>query len=391
MTKSELLNILYAERNRVEKQYARPGWTIWALVAAIASLGWLAWGVADESFVLSLVIFVFYAWVFAQFTYECIKSAVPTPRGIPVFVKTNVETILGEAAICLLSVGLIIAQLIFIPCSFLPVLYWFAFAGILLLFLLYGYFLISQPSGHVNISKYMKLGALLVSVLYMPMFVLIILYLCQSGYEYSSYKLGTLSFAIWFLLGKMPIGEKQTFLQIDGLINKVLYEDEEVDEKAILEELEVYIVGLRYGKYLSATKLKELKPLVSELIKHSNGLLLCVEQGNEVGVKAIVNEGKKFYKDTQKLYNALMSDVNGIYGDGKNSEKSLVHIFAVGQIAEETIKFWSIVKGTLELKPQPQQQVLTSHISAAYQATIGKPEIQQLIEQELNDNMGEIA
>ena len=391
MTKSELLNILYAERNRVEKQYARPGWTMWALVAAIASLGWLAWKILDETYVGATVVFVFYAWVFAQFTYECIKSVIPAQRGIPVFVKTNVETIMGEAAICLLSAGLIVAQFVFIPRSFQPVLYWFAFAGMVLLFLMYAYFLFSQPSGHVNLSKYTKLGAILVGVLYIPMFVLILVYLCQSGYEPTSFRLGTLFFAIWFLLGKMPIGEKQTFLQIDGLINKVLYEDEEVDEKAILEELEVYIVGLRYGKYLSATKLKELKPLVSELIKHSNGLLLCVEQGNAVGVKAIVNEGKKFYKDTQRLYNALMSDVNGIYGDGKNSEKSLVHIFAVGQIAEEAMKFWSIVKGTLELKPQPQQQVLISHILAAYQATIGKPEIQQLIEQELNDNMGEMG
>ena len=169
----------------------------------------------------------------------------------------------------------------------------------------------------------------------------------------------------------------------------MLYEGGELDEKAILEELEVYIVGLRYGKYLSATKLKELKPLVSGLVKHSDALIQDMQSGNKVGVKAIVDAGQKIYNDTTKLYDELMSDVNGIYGDGKNTEKSLIHIVAVGKIAEEAMKFWSMVMGTMELKPN--QQVLTSHISAAYKATIDKPEIVQLIEQELNDNMGEMG
>ena len=43
MTKQELLNILYAERDRAEKQYTLPGWTLWAILAALATLGWMAW------------------------------------------------------------------------------------------------------------------------------------------------------------------------------------------------------------------------------------------------------------------------------------------------------------------------------------------------------------
>ena len=49
MTKQELLNILYAERDRVEKQYTLLGWTQWALVAALATLGWTAWGLIDSN------------------------------------------------------------------------------------------------------------------------------------------------------------------------------------------------------------------------------------------------------------------------------------------------------------------------------------------------------
>lgn len=45
--------------------------------------------------------------------------------------------------------------------------------------------------------------------------------------------------------------------------------------------------------------------------------------------------------------------------------------------------------GTMTLKFS--MDVFKNHISAASHSTIGKPEIQQLIEQELNDNMGEMG
>lgn len=41
MTKKDILDILYAERNRLLSVYTRPGWTTWALFAAIGSLIWI--------------------------------------------------------------------------------------------------------------------------------------------------------------------------------------------------------------------------------------------------------------------------------------------------------------------------------------------------------------
>lgn len=387
MTKSELLNILYAERNRVEKQYARPGWTMWALVAAIASLGWLAWGLAEECEHWSIVIWVFYILMFSYLIYESIKLSFRQNIKVPIYVQNDLGGKVGAAMMCVLLIGLMAAQLLIIPFSFHPVLYWCSFVGIVLFLLLSGSYFLPNRDGYVPTNK--NWGALVGSILYLPMLVLLIMYLCEYEYNPEAYRLGVIGFAMYYLFGLIPFGEKHKFSQIDELINRVLYEGGELDEKAILEELEVYIVGLRYGKYLSATKLKELKPLVSGLVKHSDALIQDMQSGNKVGVKAIVDAGQKIYNDTTKLYDELMSDVNGIYGDGKNTEKSLIHIVAVGKIAEEAMKFWSMVMGTMELKPN--QQVLTSHISAAYKATIDKPEIVQLIEQELNDNMGEMG
>lgn len=387
MTKSELLNILYAERSRVEKQYARPGWTLWALVAAIASLGWLAWGLAEKCEHWSIVIWVFYILMFSYLVYESIKLAFRQNIKVPIYVQNDIGGKVAASMMCVLLTLLMAAQLFLIPFSFHPILYWFAFSGIVLFLLLSGSYFLPNRDGYVPTNK--NWGALLVSILYLPMLVLLIMFLCKYEYYSIAYRLGVIIFVIYYLFGLIPFGEKKTFSRIDELINKVLYENDDVEEKAILEELEVYSVGLRYGKYLSATKLNELKPLVSELLKHSDGLILCVEQGNVVGVNAIVNEGHKIFKDTQKLYNALMSDVNSIYGEGKNTEKSLTHIVAVGRIAEETMRFWRIVMGTMKL--DSANEVITRHITAAYQDTIGKQEIHQLIDQELNDNLGEMG
>ena len=159
----------------------------------------------------------------------------------------------------------------------------------------------------------------------------------------------------------------------------MLYDSDEIDEKTILEELEVYIIGLRYGKHLSATRLKELKPLVNMLVNYSNGLIQDLHQGNSAGVDAIIKEGNRIYKDTKKQYDLLMWDVNSIYGEERDKEKSLEHIIAVGKITEQAMRFWSIAQTTMKLN----YSYKTEHLMEAYRQTIGTIEIRQLIEREL--------
>ena len=163
----------------------------------------------------------------------------------------------------MLHIGLMIAQLLIMPRTDHLWLYWTVFGCLCVFLLLLGSEVAAKEKGRNNYSSY--IGAIIMGPLYMPIAILLVMYLCQAGYEPYSYRLAVLLFAMYYLLANIPYETKKTLSRIDALIHKVLYENDEVDEKAILEELEVYMIGLRYGKYLSATKLKELKPLVNTL------------------------------------------------------------------------------------------------------------------------------
>lgn len=82
-----------------------------------------------------------------------------------------------------------------------------------------------------------------------------------------------------------------------------------------------------------------------------------------------------------------MWDVNSIYGEERDKEKSLDHIIAVGKIAEQAMRFWSITQSTMKL----DSAYKIEHIMAAYQQTIGTAEMIQLIERELVGKEKEIG
>ena len=377
MTRQELLNILYAERDRVEKKYTFPGWTPWAIYAAIATLGWAAWDLINQGVDWYLVIIGFYAVDSLYFLCECIRSFFPKEKNIPVYKKSDAETTIGVVLYILIHIGLMIAQLMIIPKSFHPVLYWTAFVGLCVFLLLLGSQVVAKENGHTNFQSY--IGALFLGPFYVPIAILLVMYLFQMGYTPDSYRLAVLFFAMYYLYTHIPSEGRKTLSKIDLLIHKVLYDSDEIDEKTILEELEVYIIGLRYGKHLSATRLKELKPLVNMLVNYTNGLIQDLHQGNSAGVDAIIKEGNRIYKDTKKQYDLLMWDVNSIYGEERDKEKSLEHIIAVGKITEQAMRFWSIAQTTMKLN----YSYKTEHLMEAYRQTIGTIEIRQLIEREL--------
>ena len=58
-------------------------------------------------------------------------------------------------------------------------------------------------------------------------------------------------FAIFYLLTWLPVGQKKRFAKIDRLISRVVYDFENVDEIAVLRLLELQVIGIRYGRYLS--------------------------------------------------------------------------------------------------------------------------------------------
>ena len=315
--------------------------------------------------------------IFASIAYDCIKGVVSRRGQVPIYIKGDKRDRRDGIFAFILFVGLAFAQQMIIPGSYYPVLYWIAFVGVCILSLLSGSIVVLKQIDYVNAHK--RTEAIIIGILSAPIAVLLVMYLCNLGYNTDSYQLAVLFFVMYVLLGFIPSDKKKTLSQIDALINRVLYNNEKVDEKTILEELEVYMVGLRYGKYLSATKLVELKPLVNTLVNYSDGLIQDLENGNSAGVEAILKVGNEVFKDTQRQYKTLMREVNSKYGDEMNKEKSLEHIIAVGKIAEQAMRFWSIAQTTMKL----DYAYKTEHIMAAYQQTIGTTEMKQLIEREL--------
>lgn len=104
MTKSELLNILYAERNRVEKQYTLPGWTPWAIYAALASLGWTAWRIIDNGVEWSNVVIGFYVLIFVSITIGCISGVVLQHGKVPLYIKGDTRDRLEGVFVCFIFV-----------------------------------------------------------------------------------------------------------------------------------------------------------------------------------------------------------------------------------------------------------------------------------------------
>lgn len=73
MTKKEILDILYSERNSLLKMYTRPGWTSWALIAAIASLSWIL--IDLHPFSLKYSVSIAYLFFSAFLLLDCIFTS----------------------------------------------------------------------------------------------------------------------------------------------------------------------------------------------------------------------------------------------------------------------------------------------------------------------------
>lgn len=379
MTKVEMLNILYAERERVVKQYSQPGWTKWAIYAAMASLCWMAWNLADQSKDWTYSIFVFYGLFHVVLIGASIIAAFPTHRGIPMFSKNDIGEKVRAVVMSGLLIGLLVSQWFLIPHDFCPVLYWMAFgcncvhAFICLLNIL------MAKTGHVKMAW--DWWDVFIVLLYAPALILIVMYLWQMGYNPIALRMGVLLYAVYFLFVLIPFGEANDFSQIDELINKVLYGEEQMNEKEVLDELELYVVGLRYGKYLSAKKLKGLKESVSPLLHYTPGMIQVLKEAPDIEIETVLYHGQQFYDAMHRDYMDIMRDINQIYGENIGEDTSLMHILAVGKIAQEEMKFW---KEALAHKNDSREEFV-KRMTQVYMQTIGKPEVRRLIEMEMKD------
>ena len=253
MNKKEILDILYSERNRLMSMYTRPGWTTWALVGAIASLLWLFLdSYVEESFAWKHSIAIFYSIFNTYISVVCLITAFKNNH-LPVWTK-------GEP---LLRLGIVCAFMIYLAQCVMFINYKPLFAqigilyystivfNVLLLLLLVLVFIMSFiPS--LRTQKNNRVAGCVMAILFL-LFVLewgMVVLRDINQIDICNLKAGLIMSAIGILAGCFNISTPNKLNKLDNLINKVLYEEGEIDEKKIMSELETCMIGLKYSDFL---------------------------------------------------------------------------------------------------------------------------------------------
>ena len=372
MTKVELLNILYAERSRVEMQCSQPGWTIWAIVAALATICWKAWKLAEQCENWKYVILVFNLLYLLALIFELGKFSYQSWAQTPLWHKGDVRNGIHSFSTMILGAGFITAQLVIIPQTFHPVLYWFAFAGTIIFILMANLAFVATIIGY-RTSNFGWWNMLL-TIPFAPTIVLLILFLFSLGYEPYLLRLGVLLFAIFYLFTLLPIGEKKKFVQIDKLITQVLYDFEKVDENAVLRKLELQVIGVRYGRYLSEKKLAEYYEAIDGLINNATKLSECIKQGENEQIQEYLQEGERLFWKVSALVEVMSREIKDVYSKD-NADSSVLPLISANQLGVEASFFWTKINTIKLEKPLNIEE----RINQAYDETIGKPETQAII------------
>lgn len=252
MTKKDILDILYSERTRLLNMYTRPGWTSWALIAAIASLSWML--IDLYPFSLKYSISISYLLFSAFLLLGCIFTAFKNNHQ-PTWKKLEFT---DRAGLVYVFAILLVQFLIFIlhknlfDGGTLGYLYYASviFNALLLLVFIAAFVQSFIPS--LRTEKNNRTGGIIGTIFFLFIFVTWGLFLFReyNHVDVNSLKAGLIFFAIIFMVGCFNISTPTKLNKLDNLINKVLYEEDEIDEKKIISELETCMIGLKYRDFL---------------------------------------------------------------------------------------------------------------------------------------------
>lgn len=252
MTKKDILDILYSERNRLMSLYTRPGWTSWALIAAIASLSWML--IDLYPFSLKYSISISYLLFSAFLLLGCIFTAFKNNHQ-PTWKKLEFT---DRAGLVYVFAILLVQFLIFIlhknlfNGGTLGYLYYASviFNALLLLVFIAAFVQSFIPS--LRTEKNNRTGGIIGAIFFLFIFVTWGLFLFReyNQVDVNSLKAGLIFFAIIFMVGCFNISTPTKLNKLDNLINRVLYEEDDIDEKKIVSELETCMIGLKYRDFL---------------------------------------------------------------------------------------------------------------------------------------------
>ena len=253
MTKKELLDILYAERNRLTSIYSRPGWTTWAIIVAIVSL---AWSLIDPIYNHSFSIHISIAICYALFNLLLVLLGgmyiIYHPvQHQPLWLKKGKPSMrYGQIYFFSIYLSQFLALLIYKESLNPAWLYYFAMTVniVTLILLLLNYILSFTP--HLQSNRVSTLEVAIEALLRVSFVALWSIFILQkSEINIESIKVGLIFLSIIILIGCLNDTTKEKIRDLDKLIDKTLFEDK-TDDIYILSELEKCIIGLKYSDYL---------------------------------------------------------------------------------------------------------------------------------------------
>ncbi len=353
MTKKEILDVLYSERNRLMSMYTRPGWTTWALVGAIASLLWI---MLDLYFRASI------SWIYSVAIYFLLYNIYVCGGCLVISFKNDHQPIWQKYEftdriklvyafiIYAVQLLLLIIHKSFFVGGISEVFYWFSivFIAVLLLLFLLIYLLSFIPSLRTQKNNrwggFLGLFFLLIAVTW-GIFIIREHNFLDEG----SIKVGLLLVAIGLLMECFNISTPSKLKKLDNLINKVLYENY-IDEDAVMSELEKCMIGLKYGDYLMNQNYDYISKWTRYL--YYNLLTLNDSINNSTGynetIHSVIHDSMKRIDNLQPVVHNVLKMIKLGY-DETDVDPKLSPLLRVMQDSIDIIGIWlEIQKKTSE-------------------------------------------
>lgn len=353
MTKKEILDILYSERNRLMSMYTRPGWTTWALVGAIASLLWI---MLDLYFRTSI------SWIYSVAIYFLLYNIYVCGGCLVISFKNDHQPIWQKYEftdriklvyafiIYAVQLLLLIIHKSFFVGGISEVFYWFSivFIAVLLLLFLLIFLLSFIPSLRTQKNNrwggFLGLFFLLIAVTW-GIFIIREHNFLDEG----SIKVGLLLVAIGLLMECFNISTPSKLKKLDNLINKVLYENY-IDEDAVMSELEKCMIGLKYGDYLMNQNYDYISKWTRYL--YYNLLTLNDSINNSTGyndtIHSVIHDSMKRIDNLQPVVHNVLKMIKLGY-DETDVDPKLSPLLRVMQDSIDIIGIWlEIQKKTSE-------------------------------------------
>ena len=252
MSKKDLLDILYAERSRLNSIYSRPGWTSWAIWGTIISLAWSQIdSVLMHSFPLRISFAIFYTLFNASLIIVGIYKTLHQSPQQPLWQKgrTSIRFALGCFFFIYLSQ---LIALIRYKSLLEPV--WLFYIALIINILTIALILLNFVLSYKELLRTQRINiyeGIIEAFLRMSFVILWILFIINqtSVINIESIKAGLILFAIVILFICLDDSTIEKIKDLDKLIDKTLFE-ENIEEKYVFSELEKCIIGLKYSNFL---------------------------------------------------------------------------------------------------------------------------------------------